>query len=452
MTNPDEIYSGPGELAVLLYIIKNKDKDNLLRLYEDLFFNKDCKSLYNEYVLKGVVSIELFREHLKYTHKDGLLKFLNDGLAFGHDILVSDEEDLYAWIDTLEDYYMKRKLCSIGNEVLEKIDQQEPSSKIIDYIDGSLGTMFIRKGSTSYNTSNKILKAFESSPALGIATGIVEFDSVTGGLVKGGLVSVGGVTGNMKTTSAIDLMRNILRVNPTMTGILFEIEMNDQELAIDLLGHLGLNRTELIKSKIPMETIKEKIENDPLKERFAYYTSEGDGINTVADIIKLVLKHKPDIWGIDYMGQLILNESMVTKRDGSGSNYNRFFMETMHKLKILAQRTNSIGIVIHQADAKVNKFRKDPRPKIEDIEWSQDLVRLSSAVYMCYYPCKYFQSEDPETFRKIFIQIWHKMRFAQSSYNIMEVDPTTGIFRSPSPRVRQMGESHINGLKHINEK
>ena len=70
-----------------------------------------------------------------------------------------------------------------------------------------------------------------------------------------------------------------------------------------------------------------------------------------------------------------------------------YFMETMHALKKLAQRTNTIGFIIHQADAKQLKYKTDPRPKFEDIEWSQDVFRLSAYIYMCYYPSKYFSEQ-----------------------------------------------------------
>jgi replicative DNA helicase len=446
-TTPNEFKGGIGEMAVLLYVITKKHKEGLMRIYEELFTEQLHKDIYNEYVKRGIVNYELFLQHLTDLKRVDLVKLLDESKAFGHGSFVMDDDDLSEWIDTLEDYYVKRRLCSVVNDVTKKLDDQEPSSRIIDYMDKSMGGLFIKKSSSVYSTNDKIMKVINEAPVLGVATGLPDFDLATGGLVKGGLLSIGGVTGNLKSTSALNIMRNMLRVNPLFKGVMFEIEMSGQETAISILGQLGINRTKLIKGEIDVNLIKDVTDNDPLKDRFTFYTSDNDGINTMADITKTVLKERPDVWCVDYMGQLILNESMINKR--SSDKHNMYFMETMHSLKILAQRTNSIGIIIHQADAKANKYRKDPRPKIEDIEWSQDIVRLSSAIYMCYYPCKYFRSTDMDMYRKVFIQLWHKMRFANSNFNVMEVDPVTGIFRSPTPRVAQMAMSHMNNLDNF---
>jgi replicative DNA helicase len=448
MTNAEDIKSGLGETAVLLYVIKNKDKEGLMRLFEDIFTDTLLKDIYNEYVKKGVVSYELFLEHLANIKRTDLVKYLKEIESFGYGALVDNNDDLCDWINTLEEYFVKRKISTMCDDAKDQIDKHEPSFEIINFVDRSIGSLYGKKSTSMYSTNEKILKVFSGSPVLGIATGLPEFDSATGGLVRGGLVSMGGVTGNLKSTAALNIMRNMLRVNFDMKGVFFEIEMDGQETAISILGQLGTNRTKLIKGEISIEDITRITDADPLKDRFTYYTSSDDGINTVADITRIVLKERPDVWAVDYMGQLILNESMVNKR--SSDKHNMYFMETMHSLKILAQRTKSIGIIIHQADAKANKYRKDPRPKIEDIEWSQDIVRLSSNVCMCYYPCKYHKNnENDEMFKKVFIQLWHKMRFANSNYKVMEVDPPTGLFKPASPMVNGMGEQHMRNLDSL---
>jgi replicative DNA helicase len=357
---------------------------------------------------------------------------------------IENNDDALEWLELLEEKRNLRDLSRISINIQEGI-KTKSSYEIVKNIDKSLGKLFMSSSNNKgFNSSKKAIETLTNRPLLGITTGMETFDRLTGGLVRGGILSVGGISGNLKTTNAYALLRSILITNQGMKGAILEIDMDSRKTVSMILGQLGINRTSLIKGEISMQDITEILESDPLKDRLMFYTGDQDRINNFEAIQKIVLREHPDIWVVDYMGRLVMSESQSKGRDYG--KHNLYFGETMMLLNILAQRTNSIGIVIHQNDMKSIRFRKDPRPQLGDIEWSSDLVRYSDYIYFCYYPVKYRRFPD-DLAKRIFIQMWEKSRTSDNTFTILEFDPPTGRMTEPSPVIRQMGNNHWYNLE-----
>lgn len=435
MICPDEINARWAEYLVLGLVVKDRDTVLFSQLDRSIFTVKECVELYEFMHTYGVSSAQKLKQNLKDKKKSEL----QDAVDLCQNFTTYSGEIQDA-LQILNEKAVQRKLARLSLDVNLKLEVGDDPYDIIHSIDRTLGEMFIsRKGIVQYNSSLKALEVLSRTQIIGIQTGMPKFDDATGGLMRGGILSVAGVSANLKSTSVLALTRSILKTNENMKACFFQVEMNASDMVYMILGQLGVDRTKFIKGGYTKEEIEEILENDPLRERFNFYTAEGDNVKCYDDIQKIVLREKPDVWVIDYMGQLVMTESLMKKRDSG--RHNIYFAETMTLLKILAQRTNSICILLHQADAKVNKTRSDYRPRLEDIEYSQDIFRLSSYIYMAYYPYKYYSFTSPEAVR-LFIQIWRKIRYANSTYAILEVDPTTGIFSTPSPRIDQLGEAH----------
>lgn len=449
---PDMFADVTTEFAVMGYCIEKNDTDIFYSLRKDYFTNNEIIELYSYLCENGLLS----RNYLERT--------LQDNRNFGHLAAVVEQacshtSMVYDWkgmeqiciidelMDLLRSISSQRKLSQLSIDIQKNLDKGDNSFKIVSHIDTAIGDLYNGSKHAKNNSLDKMLKSLSESPLVGVQTGIRSFDEQTFGLVRGGIVSIAGISGNLKTTNAISLLRSILKVNPKMTGMIFELDMDEELFRNWWVGQCGVNRNHILGNKINKQEIADILAEDEILTRVRYYTYEKDRIGTVEQIKREIIKYSPDIWMIDYMGQLIMNESIEKKR--GYANHNNYFSEAMTELKNLAARKKSIGMIIHQANFKDLKFRKDPRPILGDIEYSSDITRLSNYVYLCYYPCKYvsFNSTDAN---RIFIQIWDKTRTAAETFTVLEFDPSTGLMGDPSDKILNWGTAHWNRLENEN--
>jgi len=436
---PEEIVATEIEYALLGYVVNEKDHNLLLRLDESLFATDVTKKLYKHMLSGGIQAPQIMIHNFKDRGDKGLADAVEESLRQNMLTDVSDVED---YIRTLEDKKIRRSLCEISIDIQDSM-LADPYFTI-QKIDSKLGNVFSAAQEHCNTGDKKFLKTYNaltSGAMLGIPTGIDQFDELTGGVVRGNVISVGGITGNMKSTSTLAIVRSTLKANPDLRAIFFQLEMTGRDMSILISGQNGVNKTDLLKGSVPMTDVMKKLMVDPVERQFDFYSAADDRVFSFKDIERIVLKFKPDIWIIDYFGQLVQNESMVKNRNYD--NHNAYFMQTMHLIKVLTHRTNSICFLIHQADAKLLKQRMaDPRPKMADIEWSQNILHLSGFVYLCYYPYMYYPTVMTNKWDRLFIQIWEKVRYGKKTYIIYEVDPQTGIFSAPSEEVYALGMTH----------
>ena len=446
MIRPEEILVLRTESAILGYIIKMNDSELLGKLRDSLFICPEAIALFNYLKAYGIAGKLLLQNGLN-DHKMGYLcNFVEICLEDVKDI-TKDSLEEHLW--SLEEAEMKRNLCRISNDIQDELKNGCDSYDLRGRTEKGLSRLYYSslKVETSKESGiDKIMKILSDTPIFGVFTGLKNVDKKTGGIAPGGIVSVGGVTKNMKTTSTISLILSILKTNPKYKALFFQVEMKENDMALWLLGQSGINRNDYMSGKITPVKVKELLSANGANNRFKFYTSEKNNIRNFAQIEKIITRERPKIWAIDYLGQLVLNEVSFYKEKKESHNIQ--FSFTMDSIKRLCQRTESICFLIHQANFKNIKSRSDIRPTIGDIEYSSDVSRLSNFVYMCYYPIFYMRRDidevDTTKLRRLFFQIWEIARYGEDNVTILEVDPSTGIFSEPCEEVYRIGKQHWN--------
>jgi replicative DNA helicase len=255
-------------------------------------------------------------------------------------------------------------------------------------------------------------------------TGISAIDKETGGFRLGNIMTIAGDTGSMKTMSSMWLILQMLKENPTFKALYFEKEMPSKDVYRRLVCMFG-NITEKDLSEIPvndalkmLKDISERSEVAALLSRF--FVVDTNNFDTVADMYKYILLHKPTIWCLDYLTQL--------HGSGNTTDVASKVRNDINDLKRIVHRTGTFGIVLCQLNKNTVEQRRDKRPIMDDIEWSSDIKKLSAYVFSTFFPYKYYANEE---IRRYYYLISLKNRFNSLFTLALTAIPEYSTFSHP---------------------
>lgn len=337
--------------------------------------------------------------------------------------------EVNASIDIIEEKYQLRqiegKLVNIHSTMFEKSVADIETDLITYFHKYHSNKTEIKSLSEDFEDDNTDLIEFgPSRPALNKL-----------GVMKSTVMTIGGDSSHQKTNQLIDILVNALvhnyPINPDFTVMMFSGEMSWKRIRDRIYAKMLGIEHEKIKSRKNMGMSSREV-NDLFNMKFPYFKDHFHLIDpkqfrTVADLSRLVIQYKPDIWGLDF-----LQYFAQMSAGNNAEQQNKNVMEAIATIKILSEVTNSLAIILSQLRKK-SEQRQTHFPRIDDLEWSGLTKQISDIVGMCFWPYKIQQTVDD---MRWFTVSWQKVRDAEPFNEVLQSWPEICDFKKhPNPQV-----------------
>jgi len=327
--------------------------------------------------------------------------------------------EIDSYVEILVDRYQKRELHKFGGMIQEAMETGE------DQYEMALKAQEVLKqlGSISQLETNEELldKVLNESPSDIISTGFKHIDNYIGGFSRGMLITIAGDSGQLKTTLALDQSFKMAEMNPTLNVGIFSKEMSSESLMKKQISRIcRIPISKIFGQDYDKEFVKKKMMEVPAWRENRIRIINPNSFSGVADIARIQMTHRFDIWFLDFI-QLL----EFAKTAGTSSDYNIQIGQNMRNLQALALATKSVGIILSQVKKGI-EYRTIKRPTISDIEWSGLIKQLSSYIFLSYYPGKYYGFETIPESR--YYLIAEKTRFSETFVYPLAVNPGLGEF------------------------
>jgi replicative DNA helicase len=212
---------------------------------------------------------------------------------------------------------------------------------------------------------------------IGIPSGYISIDRITGGWQPGNLIIVAGRPSMGKTALALALAKN-----PASLGYpvgVFSLEMSDSELATRYLsGASGYSNTQIRNARVELNklcTDSHEIANTPI------YIDDTAAISLLelrSKVKKLILKYGVKMVIIDYL-QLMTAEAGNREQEVS---------KISRGLKAIAKEFNIPVVALSQLNRGVED-RTDKKPRLSDLRESGAIEQDADIVCFVYRPAYY---------------------------------------------------------------
>jgi replicative DNA helicase len=399
--------------------VKEESKISLLQLaFPEYFSNGKWKFLFDRIRDNKIFDKIVLWDKIKSNG------FMYNGMPLSWDDLdnIDDfvtEKEVRSYIEILTDRYQKRTVYDFGREMqaamLDGTSQFDVALKAYNVLSSM-------KSSSKIETNQQLLdRVLSERKEDVISTGFKFIDNYIGGYTRGMIITIAGDSGHMKTTLALDKALRMAEMNPKLRIGIFSKEMLAEDLIKKQISRIcGIPISKIFAQDYDKEFVRMK-----MKEVSAWWENRITIINPasfrgVADIAKIQMAQKFDIWFLDFIQML-----EFSKQATSSSDYNVQVGQNMRNLQSLALATKSIGVILSQVKKGIEQ-RPSKRPTVSDIEWSGLIKQLSSYIFFSYYPCKYFG--EHKIANKFYYLLGEKTRFAESFTYPMHVNPAYGQF------------------------
>lgn len=304
-----------------------------------------------------------------------------------------------------------------ANEALNKRDFEQYNTLI--------NLLNTQKINTDNNQENNLLLniSTRSESIKPIKTGHKQLDSLLGGgIEKGYLMSITADNGSLKTRYSIDLTLSLMMQNKDLKMNYFEIEMAGIKIENMIYKWFFNEKPQLGENNY--EKIKGNKEAYDLFKRIKVIDSNVAG--NIHDLYNTMLNNPADIFVVDYFTLLAANE-----KDLNQATFQNAFM-----LKELSKETNSIGIIINQANKNAIN-RRNKRIVESDAEYSKQIGNQSAYHLGLFYPYRYYH-HDPEIIEKglnqhmFYVDILKTRESGGYGTCIYEVHPANLTFIEPT--------------------
>lgn len=329
------------------------------------------------------------------------------------------ESNIDSYVHILLDKHQKRQLHQFGQEIKDAMTEGKDQFEIALRAQSILSKM---SSKVNLRTNSELLEEVLNEQASDvISTGYDMLDKLIGGFTRGMIVTIGGDSGHLKTTLALDEAFRMAEKNPNLKIGIFSREMSDTTLVKKQISRICKIPTNVIFSQdYDKEYVRQKMmEIEPWRnDRIRIIDS--NFVSNTSDIARIQMTHRFDIWFLDFIQLLDFAKSAA-----NSSDYNIQVGQNMRNLLSLALTTKSVGIVLSQVKKGV-EFRKVKIPTISDLEWSGLIKQLSAYVLFSYYPGKYYGFHKiPDSY---YYLIGEKTRFSETFTYPMLVNAGLGIF------------------------
>ena len=355
--------SEEAEQALLGCMIEGEDREHEIGMAwireEDAFYYPD-----NRLIWKAIKS--LYKNNVKIdfiTLNDKVKEYKGESMAY----YITGLTEAKASVANIENYarivwekYIQRETAKSAQSLLnasyddykEVGNILEKHSKLIDEL---------REIQPSKQRDIEVLveemKSVVKEDSNLIPFNLAHLDMFAGGMTRKEITVLGGRPGHGKTTLVINMVKVL--ISQGYRVMLFNREMSNTEMLKKMvvmesnaLKYGNIRRNDLSDDdKSEFDLIAETMKND--YQNLIMY----DNVRTLADCLREIAKHKPDVVIDDYI-QLIEVQGV---REGR-----RFEIEKiMQEYKWICKQEDCSAILVSQLNREIEK-RLDPRPRMSD--------------------------------------------------------------------------------------
>ena len=357
--------------------------ENHTLLNESLFTNTEHKKLFKtidaQYQENNKVDLTQF--YLSFADKSSAINLAQECLNKSYDLYQPQSIVLM-----LNQTSKKKELKSLCENTLQRINNDDDLFQMINDIE--LKTQKIGNVDNSKIISIKeqmpsmmknLEKNMQSDGLTGIPSGFLCIDNFTSGWQKQDLVIIGGASSMGKTSFALNLAINAVKLgHPT---VVFSYEMSVNQMLMRLVsGDTDINNKHLLKGKI-YDNEMIKIQNSVSKlEKLNMYIDECKNTSLkylLNRIRQYVIAKKIQMVVVDYM-QLISYNIHGRSREQEVSHVAR-------ALKNIAKELDITVIALSQLSRNVSK-RETGRPTLADLRESGEIEQAADVVTFVYRP------------------------------------------------------------------
>lgn len=255
--------------------------------------------------------------------------------------------------------------------------------------------------------------------AIGVPTGFMDFDALTGGLVRGEMVVVGARPSQGKTAFASNMLRNAAEHAPVL---FVSIEMSRRQIGERMLSSesnvdaLAIRQAAI--SKSDLEALENAAQRLGLLD-FMVADLPGAGIGDVLHAIRQDKRRRPGlaVVAVDYL-QLIENDDRRVSRQEQVASISR-------RLKGVARALNVCVVALSQLNRK-SEERKDKRPEMSDLRESGAVEQDADVIALLHRP----EQHDPGSHPGEADLIVCKVRSGPIGEVVLHFDKRTTTFRN----------------------
>ena len=217
-----------------------------------------------------------------------------------------------------------------------------------------------------------------------IEFGYPELDALTGGMTRGEITVVAGRPGHFKSTTTLNLVRNIIHKGYKV--LVMNREMSNVEMMKKLIV---LESEHLSYEKIRLGTLNDK-DNDMLEQSKKnirkYYKNliMYDNIFSVEGSMREIRKHKPDVVVDDYIGLVSV----------AGIDDNRIRVDNIMKQYKWSAKKNKMAVLLVSQLNRECESRANKRPLLRDLRDSGSIEQDAEIILFMYYEWKYYVHES----------------------------------------------------------
>jgi len=357
--------------------------ENHTLLNESLFSNAEHKKLFKiideQYQENNKVDLTQF--YLSFADKSSAINLAQECLNKSYDLYQPQSLVLM-----LNQTSKKKELKSLCENTLQRINNDDDLFQMINDIE--LKTQKIGNVDNSKIISIKeqmpsmmknLEKNMQSDGLTGIPSGFLCIDNFTSGWQKQDLVIIGGASSMGKTSFALNLAINAVKLGHST--VVFSYEMSVNQMLMRLVsGDTDINNKHLLKGKI-YENELTKIHNSVSRlEKLNMYIDECKNTSLkylLNRIRQYVISKKVEMVVVDYM-QLISYNIHGRSREQEVSHVAR-------ALKNIAKELDITVIALSQLSRNVSK-RETGRPTLADLRESGEIEQAADVVTFVYRP------------------------------------------------------------------
>ena len=217
-----------------------------------------------------------------------------------------------------------------------------------------------------------------------IEFGYPKLDELTGGMTRGEITVVAGRPGHFKSTTTLNLVRNIIHRGYKV------LVMNREMSNVEMMKKLIVLESECLSyEKIRLGTLNDK-DNDMLEQSKKNIRKHYknlimyDNIFSIEGSMREIRKHKPDVVVDDYIGLVSV----------AGIDDNRIRVDNIMKQYKWAAKKNKMAVLLVSQLNRECESRANKRPLLRDLRDSGSIEQDAEIILFMYYEWKYYVHES----------------------------------------------------------
>lgn len=394
------------------------DSGEIQKVREEYFANDSAKILFDVcnkiFTENGWVEyVSVFSEFSKRIGTQPAKVYLDEIIAS-----VPSEFSSFRVIAELENYFVKRTASQLLDQAKNAIQTQpDIASEIIYAAYEKIEQLTTSKIDFDLNEEfdETVTNLTSDSPdRCIIRTGLHGFDDVIGGLSTQEITVVGARPGHGKTTLSIGLSYHLLKTNPKLKVVKFELEMSKEAIKRKFLSLES--KVSGYKMRLGALTEDEKKKVREAGERFAQFQDRlfiFDNVYALPEMFKILKATKADVCMVDF----------ITLMDGVDDDKRNEIGRIVKYAKRFAKAHNMAWIFFSQLN-RGQELRETHRPQMSDLAESDQLTQLASEILLLFYRFKYsFEEADAQ---KLYL-IFDKARYSTVGEKKIYFNPDTCV-------------------------